>query len=132
MRHVFSPATVAAALLVTACTSRSRISKTSPDAEQLRWLDQADVAADFRDHVEQQHDTRFISVFGLSFATEFPGLEDTPDAQRLAPDHGSRRIEGTTDSISSSEQNRLLGKAFEYARRYNIMLLIYLAAHPNT
>ena len=105
---------------------------TSPGAERLRWLDHANVALDFRQHVEQQHDTRFLSLYGLSFATEFPGLQDTAASRRLVREHGSRRIQGTTDISSSSEQQRLLHSAFEYARRYNSMLVAYLAAHPKT
>jgi hypothetical protein len=104
------------------------IPPTSPEAERLHWLDHANVALDFRQHVEQQHDTRFLSFYGPSFTTEFPGLQDTAASRRLVREHGSRRIQGTTDIISSSEQQRLRHSAFEYARRYNSMLVAYLAA----
>jgi len=108
------------------------IPPTSPEAELLHWLDHANVALDFRQHVEQQHDTRFSPSTGLSFTTEFPGLQDTAASRRLVREHGSRRIQGTTDIISSSEQQRLRHSAFEYARRYNSMLVAYLAAPRNT
>jgi hypothetical protein len=107
-------------------TLRSSPPDTCPEAEVLRWVEKADVIADFRQHVERDHDMRFLSVFGLSFATEFPGLEDTPDLQRLVQQHGSRRIEGTTDALSCMEQHRLLDQVFHYAARYNSMLLGYL------
>jgi hypothetical protein len=114
-----------------ACHRSAEIPKTSPDAEQLRWLDQADVQADFRDHVERQHDTRFISVYALSFANEF-GLEQTPETEEFTRKHGSRHIQGTSDVITSLEFQRLLRKASEYARTYNTLLLAYLRDHPNT
>jgi len=100
--------------------------QTSPQAEELRWVEHADVQADFRQHVEREHDTRFLSQSGLSFATEFPGLEETPETQRLVKEHDSRYIKGTTDIISSWEQKRLRDEATYYATRYNSMLLGHL------
>jgi hypothetical protein len=44
--------------------------------------------------------------------------------------HGERHIEGTTDIITSTEQQRLLRKASEYAKAYNTLLLRYLRDHP--
>src|SRR5437868_4921851 len=38
------------------------------DIAKLRWLEHADPAADFGRQVVQQHDTRFMSVYGLSFS----------------------------------------------------------------
>jgi hypothetical protein len=72
------------------------------EADKLRWVEHANLQEDFRQHVEREHDMRFLSVFGLSFSSEFPGLQDTPEMQRLVQEHGSRRIEGTTDIISCS------------------------------
>jgi|tagenome__1003787_1003787.scaffolds.fasta_scaffold20041637_2 hypothetical protein len=114
-----------------ACHRSAQIPATSPDAEQLRWLDRADVQADFRDHVERQHDTRFISVYALSFANEF-GLEQTRETEELTRKHGSRHIKGTTDVITSRESQRLLRKASEYAHTYNALLVSYLRDHPDT
>jgi hypothetical protein len=114
------------AVMTSACRHSEMMPETSPEAEQLRWVEHADVVADFRQHVEREHDTRFLSQFGLSFATEFPGLTETPETQQLVRQHGSRRIEGTTDVISSSEQLRLKDEASFYATRYNAMLLGYL------
>jgi hypothetical protein len=122
---------VVIALATAACHRSAEIPATSPDAEELRWLDQADVSADFRDHVERQHDTRFISVYALSFRNEF-GLEQTPETEELTRKHGSRHIKGTTDVITSRESQRLLRKASEYAHAYNALLLNYLRDHPDT
>jgi hypothetical protein len=121
----------AAVLTVAACHRSAQIPYTSAEAEQLRWLDQADVQADFRDHIERLYDTRFVSVYAFSFAGEF-GIEDTPEARALTSKHGSRHIDGTTDLVTSSEHERLLGKAREYAHQYNSIMLSYLRDHPST
>ena len=110
---------------------QSPIPETSADAEPLRWLDEANVIADFLENVEHQHDTRFISMYALSTASAV-GLDDTPEIRRLVQQHGERHIEGTTDIITSGEQQRLLWKAGHYVERYNILLLHYLREHPNT
>jgi hypothetical protein len=119
------------ALATAACHRPAEIPKTSPEADQLRWLDQADVSADFRDHVERHHDTRFISVYGFSFLGEF-GIPETPETKELTQKHGSRHVYGTTDVFSSAEHQRLVRKASEYARQYNTLLLAYLRDHPDT
>jgi hypothetical protein len=126
--HVLS---IAGALLLASCDRSTRVPLTSAEAEQLRWLDSADVQADFRDHAERQRDTRFISVYALSFVGEF-GIPETPETRELTRKRGSRHIEGTTDIITSSEHMRLLRKASEYAQRYNSLLLAFLRDHPNT
>ena len=107
------------------------IPETSIDAEPLRWLDHADVIADFNKHVKQQHDMRFVSQFAFSTASAV-GLDDTPEVRALVKKHGERHLEGTTDLIFSSEQQRLLGKASIYVHQYNILLLRYLREHPDT
>ena len=102
------------------------IPATSADSEKLRWVEHADVVADFRQHVEQEHDMRFVSQYGLGFGSEFPGLTETPETQRLVHEHGSRRLESGSDIITSVEQERLQPEIFTYATRYNSMLLGYL------
>jgi hypothetical protein len=118
-------------LILIACHSEAILPETSSDAKPLRWLDHADVAADFTEHVERQHDTRFVSVFAFSIAGAV-GLPDTPGLRYLVQRHGERHIEGTTDIITSAEQQHLLHKARDYARQYNLLLLHYLRGQPNT
>jgi hypothetical protein len=79
-------------LVVSACYRGRTVPETSPEVEKLRWVAHANVQEDFRQHVEREHDTRLLSVFGLSFASEFPGLQDTPEMRRLIQEHGSRRL----------------------------------------
>ena len=103
-----------------------RMPETSPQAEQLRWVQHADVVADFRQHVEQEHDTRFLSRYGLSFASEFFGLTETPEIQQLIHKHGVRRLEAGDDIVTSAEQMDLQHQIGEYGTRYNNMLVGYL------
>jgi hypothetical protein len=102
-----------------------RMRDTCAEAEELRWIERADAQEDFRQRVVSKHDMRFLSVFGLSFSTEFPGLEDTPEMQRLVRDYGSRRLKSGRDVISCAEQMQLQGRIFQYAVHYNSMILGY-------
>ena len=120
---------VIAVIALVGCHRSSRIPDTCPEADPIRWVAHANVQQDFRDRVERGHDMRFLSIFGLSFSSEFPVLQDTPEIQRLLQQPGSRRIEGTTDQVRCNEQNLLLEQVFHYAMRYNSMLLGYLECH---
>ena len=100
--------------------------ETSPQSEQLRWVQHADVLADFRRHVEGEHDTRFVTRYGLSFTSEFFGLPETPEIKLLVQKHGSRPLEAGDDIITSAEQMDLQHQIGEYGSRYNNMLLGYL------
>ena len=121
---------LAVAVALSGCHRHVTIPKTSRDAEPLRWLDHADVIADFTARVEHQHDLRFASVYALSTAGAI-GLDESPEVKQLLQRYGERHIEGTTDVISSAEQQRLLQKAGDYVKQYNILLLRYLRDHPN-
>jgi hypothetical protein len=120
---------VLALTLFCGCHKQASFPETSPEVEPLRWLDHADVVADFTDRVEHQHDLRFLSVYAFSTANAV-GLPDTPELQQLIKKHGERHIEGTTDIISRAEQRRLLSKAHAYVKQYNAMLLKFLRDHP--
>ena len=109
-------------IALVSCQRSSTISNTCAEADKLRWVEHTNLQEDFRQHVEREHDIRFLTVFGLSFSTEFPGLEETPEMQRLVQEHGSRRIEGTTDVIKCIAQHQLLDQVFQYAMRYSMIL----------
>ena|SRR5437016_4240008 len=121
---------VVIALILPACRRTAPFPETSAEAEQLRWLDNTDVIADFAERVEHQHDLRFASVYAFSTAGAI-GLAETPEVKQLLQKHGERHIEGTTDIITSAEHRRLLQKASDYVKRYNILLLYYFREHPN-
>ena len=104
----------------------SAIPATSSQSEKLRWIQHTDVVADFRQRVEQDHDTRFVTRYGLSFASEFFGLPETPEIKELVQKHGSRRLEAGDDIITSAKQQRLQEQIGDYGARYNNMLLGYL------
>ena len=95
--------------------------------QALRWLDHADVKADFRRHVVQRRDTRFIGTYGVGM--EVPGV-DAATAFRALRRNRVRFIRGTSDVIAPPEYGRLVFRAREYARRYNTMLLQYLRDRP--
>ena len=97
-----------------------------PRIRELRWLDRADVKADFRRHVVQRKDTRFIGIYGVGM--EMPGLDDATAVRALRSEHV--RFIRTSDVITSSEYLRLVVRAREYARRYNTMLLQYGRDRP--
>jgi hypothetical protein len=124
-------ATVACSLASCACAQLSVTPSPTPDrnVQRPRWLDQADVVADFTCHVRHSHDTRFIAVYG--FTTIVPGTDEV-DHARLIRQHGIRYIGGTSDAITSPEHERLNNKAQAYAERYNAMLLAYLQTHKKT
>jgi hypothetical protein len=129
---MFRALSLAATLASTACSPESRaLPKTSAESAELQWLDHADVAADFQEHVERQRDTRFVSVYGFSTPSVF-GLDDTPEIRALIQRHGERTLKGTDDIITSSERRRLRGKAHEYAKQYNSLLLRYLRSQPTS
>jgi hypothetical protein len=100
------------------------IPATSPESDKLRWVQHADPVADFRQHVE--HDTRFLSRYGLGFGSEFPGLNDSPEMRQLVQKHGSRQMEAGSDIITSHEEMDLQHEVTIYAASYNNMLLGYL------
>jgi len=121
---------LAVALILPACRRTPPFPETSAEAEQLRWLDHADVIADFIKRVEQQHDLRFASVYAFSTPGAL-GLAETPEVKQLLQKHGERHIEGTTDIVTSAEHRRLLQKASDNVEQYNILLLHYFREHPN-
>jgi hypothetical protein len=92
------------------------------------WLDRAEVKADFRHHVLERHDMRFVGVYG--YGAYVPGVNSAMEARLVRQDR-VRYIEGTSDNITSPEYGRLVEKAERYAERYNAMLLHYLRGHPN-
>ena len=129
MQRALFALSIAATLIIMQRSSLAE--RAQEEIARLRWLEHADAGADFERQVVQQHDTRFMSVYGLSFSTEFPGLPDTPTAHRLVQKHGKHHIAGTTDVISGVELRHLLDKAFNYAKHYNVLLLRYLNSHKD-
>lgn len=71
-----------ASAIVCGCHKEAPLPASSADAQPLRWLDHADVAADFAEHIEQHHDTRFVSVYAFSTPSAF-GLDGTADIRQL-------------------------------------------------
>jgi hypothetical protein len=127
-RFVFTSALIALSSAV-ALPPGVTLPPTDSAANTLRWLDRADVHADFRRHVIKQHDTRFVGVYGLSVS--IPGV-DAATELRVLKNRRFRVIEGTSDVVTSEEYDRLLDKAYDYAKRYNSLLLGYLRERKKT
>jgi hypothetical protein len=121
-------AVIAAISMLTGHFFTCAASAVDPRTKSLLWLEHADVNADFRHHVVQQHDTRFIGVYG--YAATIPAVGEALKP-RLMQQHRVRFIEGTSDAITSPEYGRLVDKAYDYAKRYNTLLLHYLRDHPH-
>lgn len=98
------------------------LSSGSPTEHQLSWLDRADPGRDFA-KAWARGDTRFVGTFG--FAKNLPGI-DVSVYGALAKKHGIRWLHGTSDIITSREDQRLNRLAQEYAERYNRLLLEHL------
>ena len=123
---------VAVTMLAAGCSAVDHMSVSTAaqeDVQRLRWLDSADVQADFQRHVIRDHDTRFVGVYGYTGIV--PGVDEHLEA-RLKRQNRVRYIEGTSDAILSSEHDRLDKKASEYARQDNLLLLSYLRSTKKT
>jgi hypothetical protein len=66
-------------------------------------------------------DCRLIGIGGIGLF--FPGLEDRDNAvQKAVREFGYRFIEGTSDYAEDAEQAAYQQVAYNYARRYNLLL----------
>jgi len=71
-------------------------------------------------------DLRFVGMMGYGLSV--PGV---PDYEKTyAKSVGVKIIPGTTDAITSQKQSQLEEAVRLYAKRYNQLLLQYLAKHP--
>jgi len=66
-------------------------------------------------------DRRFIGING--YACHAPGVGEKDDQFVTSSSYGIRCLEGTGDVIEGNKHKRLIDKAIEYARIYNIELL---------
>jgi len=119
-------AVFAIAQIATAQLSLEPSPTPNENVKRLRWLNTANVAADFQRQVLRKHDTRFVAIYG--FAAIVPGTDDARHSN-LVRQRGVRYIEGTSDTPANLEEQRLNDKAEVYAERYNIMLFKYLSDH---
>jgi len=87
----------------------------------LRWLDRADPQRDLAAALARG-DRRFVGVYGYS--ADVPGV-DSPD-QGLLKRYGVRYLRGTSDAMTSQEDERLNKLAHRYAKKYNGLLLQHL------
>jgi hypothetical protein len=113
---------ISSCLTLGACGATSDSETVPGQTEQLsRALEKLDLSnpiADL-DASLRAGDKRFVCVFG--YAATAPGVSqaDEVTVQR----RGMKCIEGTSDALESDEHERLIGKATNYARSYNLELV---------
>lgn len=93
--------------------------------QSLRMLEAADPVRDVEQAI-REGDLRFIGMMG--YALIVPGVDDY--GQRIWDTNGVRVIKGTSDFIANDDVARLNELAYEYAKRYNMLLLDYLLKRP--
>jgi hypothetical protein len=90
------------------------VAHPEPLPTELRRIATADPLFDLREAIKRD-DYRFIGIYGYTLFA--PGIN------RNLPRGMVKPIEGTTDAISSKEQETLQRKATAYATAYNLALV---------
>ena len=111
--------------LLSACaqSGQSTLPVTSgSNAEQrLRWLDRADPERDLAAALARG-DRRFVGTYGYTATVPGAGSPYDPLPKR----YGVRFLRGTSDAMTSQEDERLNDLARRYAKKYNQLLLQHL------
>ena len=107
-------------------TKRNDIDKSNivkPERIYIKVTRSANYEDDFKNSVKRG-DLRFVGLMG--YALSVPGVPDFEE--KYSRSNGVKIIEGTSDSYNNTAE--LLENEFyeEYAKRYNALLLEYLAA----
>ena len=108
------PLTSVLALSVFACQFRE-----SEEVKVLRWVEKADPIADVKAAISRG-DHRLLAVRGLTVS--LPGT-DRNDLPRYEAAYGVKQIEGTTDGLVNQEHGRLVQRATDYAKAYNLFMI---------
>jgi hypothetical protein len=91
------------------------------EVQKLKWIETASPENDAKSAIERK-DYRLRAVYG--YALVIPGVAQE-DYEKVKKLYGIYPIEGTSDSINSSEHARLNKLATEYALKYNSFILQY-------
>jgi hypothetical protein len=89
-------------------------------AAQIRQLESADIDADV-DAALSKCDRRLAGVMGNG--PVIPGIPDPLNYMQYEKDFGFRFIPNTSDVIESAEQEHVQSAGYDYAKRYNMVLL---------
>jgi hypothetical protein len=87
--------------------------------EKLKWLESANPELDAKNAIDRK-DFRLRAIYG--YVLIVPGL-DQRDYDEYKKTFGFNPIEGTSDSLISSDHARFNQLASEYAFRYNKVIL---------
>jgi hypothetical protein len=96
---------------------------TSPIPGELRRMDTANAEADLASAIRKT-DFRFIGLYGVGISV--PGVNERCVYYCVEHRGWLKMIEGTSDAITSKEQERLQLLAEKYANQYNANLFEYL------
>ncbi len=91
----------------------------SAEVKMLRWVQTADPAVEYKAALARG-DHRLLAVRGL--IVSLPGV-DSLDTEFYRQNYGVREIEGTTDGLVNEEHRRLVQRAIDYAKAYNLMMV---------
>ena len=89
--------------------------------EKLKWLESANPELDAKNAIDRK-DFRLRAIYG--YVLSVPAV-DQRDYDEYKKTFGFNPIEGTSDSLISSDHARLNQLASEYALRYNKVILKY-------
>lgn len=88
----------------------------------LTMLQNSDPQKDFDQNIKN-NDLRFVGIYG--FTVIVPGVDEY--RKEYSKTYGLRMIEGTSDSITSPNVEKLNRLATDYAKKYNALLVQYVA-----
>jgi hypothetical protein len=111
------PLIALSATLVVLCPACQK--QEPAEVKILKWVDTADPIVDYKAALARG-DHRLLAVRGL--IVSIPGV-DSVDSEFYRQNYGVREIEGTTDGLVNHEHGRLVQKAIDYAKAYNLMMV---------
>ncbi len=120
MKYIFS-ILLAVALFMVAFSHAIAQGHKDDSVEKLKWLESANPELDAITAIDRK-DFRLRAIYG--YVLTVPGV-DQRDYDEYKKTFGFNPIEGTGDSLISSEHARLNQLASEYAFRYNKVILNY-------
>jgi hypothetical protein len=94
--------------------------KQDSQVAKLKWLDTANPIEDAQRALEK-HDIRLKAVYG--YALTVPGINDKEKYSIYENKFGFDPIDGASDNLQSEEHSRLNQRAYDYALKYNSVIL---------
>ena len=105
--------------------SASPASAIDPVAE-LQWLKNANPIVDANKAIKN-NDYKLLGVYGFSLT--IPGVNKPTEFEHQKK-YGVKPIEGTSDALKNKEHAELNRMAYEYAKKYNEVILNAVVKKP--